>query len=152
MAEHKAAEMGFTQVLWLDAIERKYIEEVGTMNIFVVIGDTIITPPLGGSILAGITRDSILKMANFLGYKTQEKRISIDEIIECIENGSLKEAFGSGTAAVVSPIREFCYKGITYNTYDSHRDNISKILFEEITAIQYGEKQDLYGWTKLIGM
>jgi branched-chain amino acid aminotransferase len=150
LAEHKAFEMGYSQVLWLDAIERKYLEEVGSMNIFVVIEDTIITPPLGGSILAGVTRDSILKMASYRGYKTEEKKISIDEIIECSRNGSLKEIFGSGTAAVVAPIRELFYKGTAYNTFDSSRENISLKLFEEITGIQYGEKEDLFGWTEII--
>jgi branched-chain amino acid aminotransferase len=150
LAESKAAEQGYSQVLWLDAIERKYIEEVGSMNIFLVINDTIITPPLSGSILAGVTRDSILKIAPAMGYKTLEKRVSIDEITDWVENGSLKEAFGSGTAAVVSPIRELFYKGVSYNTYDDRRENISRRLFEEITAIQYGEKKDPYGWTEIV--
>ena len=150
LAEHKASEQGYSQVLWLDAIERKYIEEVGSMNIFLMIEDTLITPPLGGSILAGVTRDSILKMAAGLGYRTREKRVSIDEIIECINNGSLKEVFGSGTAAVVSPIKELFYQGRAYNTFDSRRENISRRLFEEITAIQYGEKEDVYGWTETV--
>jgi len=149
-AERKAAEMGYTQVMWLDAIERKYVEEIGTMNVFLVIDETIITPPLNGSILAGVTRDSVLKMAISLGYKVIEKNISIDEIIRSVEDGSLKEIFGSGTAAVISPIKELLYKGITYATYDGTRKNISKILFDEITALQYGEKKDSYGWTETV--
>ena len=149
-AERKAAEMGYTQVMWLDAIERKYVEEVGTMNVFIVIDDNIVTPPLNGSILAGVTRDSVLKLAPSLGYKVIEKNISIDEIIGSVNDSSLKEVFGSGTAAVISPIKELLYKGTSYSTYNGTRENVSKRLFDEITALQYGEKEDSLGWTEIV--
>jgi branched-chain amino acid aminotransferase len=110
LAAKIAHEKGYTQVLWLDAAQHKYVEEVGTMNQFFVINDRIITSPLTGSILPGVTRDSILIMGKDYGYKVEEKQISIDEVITASENGTLTEAFGTGTAAVVTPVGELCYK------------------------------------------
>ncbi len=142
----KARLRGFTQVLYLDAIERKYIEEVGTMNIFFVIEDTLITPPLTGSILPGITRDSILSMVKDLGIKTEERMISIDEVIEASRNNRLKEVFGSGTAAVVSPVSDLSYRNQTIRVNQGRVGPIAQRLFDEITAIQYRTKPDPYGW------
>ena len=146
MAALEAKEQGFTQVLWLDAVERKYIEEVGTMNIFFVIDDEVITPPLTGSILPGITRNSVLRLARDMGLNVVERRISIDEVFEANANGSLKEIFGTGTAAVISPVGALHYKGRDCSINGGYTGELAKKLFDEILAIQYGQKEDPYGW------
>jgi len=146
MAAVEAQQSGFTQVLWLDAIERKYIEEVGTMNIFFVIGDEIITPPLAGSILPGITRDSVIQLARDWGLKVVERRIAIDEILAAQENGSLSEIFGTGTAAVISPVGSLHYKGRDCLINGGKTGTLSQKFFDEIQAIQYGLKEDSHGW------
>ena len=110
-ASRLATNRGYTQVLWLDAVENKYIEEVGTSNIFFVIGDEMVTPPLAGTILPGVTRNSVIKLARHLGIKVVERPISIHEVIIAAGNGSLKEAFASGTAAIVSPVGELFFRG-----------------------------------------
>ncbi|MCK5217304.1 MAG: branched-chain amino acid aminotransferase [Methanosarcinales archaeon] len=141
-----AQKKGYTQVLWLDGVEHKYIDEVGTMNIFFVIDDELITPPLEGSILSGITRESAIHLARDWGMKVYERRISIDEIIEKSRQGRLKGAFGTGTAAVISPVGEIQYKDIKININDGEIGPIARRLYDEITGIQYGEKPDRYGW------
>jgi branched-chain amino acid aminotransferase len=146
MAAREAQEAGYTQVLWLDAVERKYIEEVGTMNIFFVIGDQVITPPLSGSILPGITRDSVLKITRDWGLNVVERRITIDEVFAANEDGSLKEIFGTGTAAVISPVGSLHYKGKDCLIHGGTTGPLSQKLFDEIQAIQYGDKEDPYGW------
>lgn len=146
MAAVEAQQAGFTQVLWLDAVERRYIEEVGTMNIFFVIGDEVITPPLGGSILPGVTRDSVIQMAKSWGLAVVERRISIDEVLAAQENGTLKEIFGTGTAAVISPVGSLHYKGKDCVINNGKTGTLSQKLFDEILAIQYGSKEDPYGW------
>ena len=150
MAAVEAQCAGFTQVLWLDAVERRYIEEVGTMNIFFVIDDEIITPPLGGSILPGITRDSVIQVIKDWGLTVVERRITIDEVLAAQENGSLREIFGTGTAAVISPVGSLHYKGRDCVINHGKTGVLSQRLFDEIQAIQYGAKKDPYGWvTKL---
>src|SRR6056297_3476763 len=109
-AGEEANRQGYTQVLWLDGVERKYVEEVGSMNIFFVIDDEIITPSLSGSILSGITRDSVIAMAEKWGHPVTQRRISIDEVVQAHEAGKLQECFGSGTAAVISPVGQIKYK------------------------------------------
>ncbi len=109
-----AMKMGYTQVLWLDAIERKYVEEVGTSNIFFLIGDELVTAPLEGTILPGVTRDSVIKMARHWGMTVSERRLSMEEVLQAVETGTLKEVFASGTAAVVSPVGHFYYQGKEY--------------------------------------
>ena len=146
MAAREAQEAGFTQVLWLDAVERKYIEEVGTMNIFFVIGDEVITPPLSGSILPGITRDSVLRITRDWGLNVVERRLTIDEVFAANEDGSLKEIFGTGTAAVISPVGSLHYKGKDCLIHGGKTGPLSQKLFDEIQAIQYGDKEDPYGW------
>ncbi len=141
-----AKKKGYTQVLWLDAIERKYVEEVGTMNIFFRINDELITPPLTGSILPGVTRDSVIQMAKHWGYPVKERPISIDEVIDGIETGKLQECFGTGTAAVISPVGELCYKDKKYVINNGEVGEWSKRLYDEIVGIQYGEKEDPFGW------
>lgn len=141
---------GFTQVLWLDGVEHKYVEEVGTMNVFFVIDDELVTSPLTGSILPGITRDSVIHIAKDWKIKVVERRISIEEVIETAQNGRLKEAFGTGTAAVISPIGQITYKGETYVIAGGKMGELSKRLYEEIVAIQYGYKSDPYGWIEKV--
>lgn len=142
----EAKNAGYTQVLWLDAKEHKYIEEVGTMNIHFLIGDTLITPELTGSILPGVTRRSVTALANEWGYNVEERKISIDELFEASEKGTLKEVFGSGTAAVISPVGLIHHKGSTINIGSGSIGDFAKRLYDEITGIQYGKIEDKHGW------
>ncbi len=146
LASEKAAENGFSQVLWLDGAERKYIEEVGAMNIFFKIDGKIITPALQGSILPGITRDSIIKLAKDEGYPVEERRISIDEVIEASKSGKLEEVFGTGTAAVVAPVNELSYKGQTLTAGDGNVGPAARKLYDRLTGIQLGRLPDPFGW------
>jgi branched-chain amino acid aminotransferase len=146
MAALEAQKKGYTQVLWLDAIERKYIEEVGTMNIFFLIDDELITPPLTGSILPGITRDSVLRLTKDWGLKVSERRITINEVLAAQEKGSLQEIFGTGTAAVISPVGELNYKGQVCTINNGRTGKLAQKLFDELQAIQNGYKKDPYGW------
>jgi len=150
LAGERAHEAGYTQVLWLDGVEQKYLEEVGAMNIFFVIDDEIITPELNGSILPGITRKSVIELAKHWGQKVTERRISIDEIMDAHAAGSLKEAFGSGTAAVISPVGEIKYgdKVITIN--NNQTGPVAQKLYDAITDIQYGKADDPLGWVEKI--
>lgn len=150
LAAEKAKAKGFTQVLWLDAAERKYVEEVGTMNMFFVINDEVITAPLTGSILSGITRDSTIRILKDWGIKVSERSLSIDEVIRASKDGSLKEAFGTGTAAVISPVGQITYEGEDHIIAGGEMGELSQRLYDEIVAIQYGEKEDPYGWVERI--
>ena len=138
---------GYTQVMWLDGVELKYIEEVGSMNIFFQIGDEIITPELNGSILSGVTRDSVIKLAESWGIKVVERKISIDEVYTAHANGELKEVFGSGTAAVISPVGKIKYNGNEISIGDGGVGPLSAKLFKELMAIQYGDADDPFDWT-----
>lgn len=151
MAAQEANKAGYTQVLWLDACERKYVEEVGTSNIFFRIGDELITPPLGGSILAGITRDSVIQLAKSWGINVVERQISIVEVIAAIEDGSMQEAFGSGTAAVISPIGELCYQEKKYLIANGETGELSQRLFDDLQAIQNGKQDDPFKWIVRVG-
>jgi branched-chain amino acid aminotransferase len=146
----EAKKKGFTQVLWLDGIRRKYVEEVGTMNLFFYIGDKLITPPLEGTILPGVTRDSVIHLARDWNIKLLERRISIDEIFKTSKEGKLKEAFGSGTAAVISPVGEIHHNRTRVIINKGKIGPLSQRLYDEITGIQYGEKADPYGWCYFI--
>ncbi|NLY10719.1 MAG: branched-chain amino acid aminotransferase [Firmicutes bacterium] len=146
LASEEAKAKGFTQVLWLDPVEHKYVEEVGTMNIFFRIGNKLVTPELNGSILPGITRDSVIKIAKHWNMDVEERPISIDEVIQEIQNGNLTEIFGTGTAAIISPVGELHYKGTTYKIADGQTGELAKKLFETILGIQYGELDDVFGW------
>lgn len=150
-AGKKASEMGYSQVLWLDGIERKYIEEVGAMNIMFKIAGKIVTPQLTGSVLPGITRKSCIEILKNHGYEVSEQLITIDELIEAAQNGQLEEAFGTGTAAVISPISEFSYQGISYPVADKSLGPVTKQLYEELTGIQCGTREDSYHWTITVG-
>jgi branched chain amino acid aminotransferase apoenzyme (EC 2.6.1.42) len=145
-ASKLACEMGYTQVLWLDALEKKYIEEVGTSNIFFVICDDLITPPLTGSILSGITRDSVIKIAMSWGINVSERQLSISEIIEASADGRLKEVFATGTAAVISPVGHIYYKGREHIINSGETGPLAERLYNEILQIQYGEKDDPFRW------
>ncbi|MBW1994889.1 MAG: aminotransferase class IV, partial [Deltaproteobacteria bacterium] len=142
----QAAQKGYTQVLWLDAKEHKYVEEVGTSNIFFFTEDELVTPPLRGTILPGITRDSVIQLATHWGVRVSERLISIDEVIEGCKSGSLKEMFATGTAAVISPVGQISYRDKDYKISDGNVGELSKKLFDEITGIQYGHKEDPFGW------
>jgi branched-chain amino acid aminotransferase len=145
-AHTESQQKGYTQVLWLDAVERKYIEEVGTSNIFFVINDELVTPPLGGTILPGITRDTVLQLAADWEIPTNERRITIDEVIAAAHDGSLTEAFGSGTAAVISPIGEFGYKGKTITVNNGKTGPLAQRFFDEIQRLQRGAAPDPHNW------
>jgi branched-chain amino acid aminotransferase len=146
LAGEQAKKKGYTQVLWLDGVHRRYVEEVGSMNIFFKIDGTIITPALNGSILPGITRDSILRLARDMGYPVEERAIDIHEVFDAAKNGVLEEVFGTGTAAVVSPVGELNWAGniITVNNNESGPAAVK--LYETLTGIQYGRLPDPYGW------
>ena len=145
-----AKKRGYAQVLWLDGVEQKYVEEVGSMNMFFIIDGVIVTPALNGSILAGITRDSILKLAADMGYKVEERRLSIDEVFEAARNGKLDEAFGSGTAAVVSPVNELCREDEVVRIGDGNIGPITQKLYDTLTGIQFGKGEDKFGWVTRI--
>lgn len=146
-ATFDAAEKGFDQVLWLDGRENKYVEEVGAMNMMFVIDGKIVTAPLEGSILAGITRKSILRLAQDKGYQTEERRISVQELFDAYERGGLTEAFGTGTAAVISPVGEMEYQGKSMVLNDHKIGNISQEMYDTLVGIQRGDLPDIYGWT-----
>ncbi|MCD6534908.1 MAG: branched-chain amino acid aminotransferase [Deltaproteobacteria bacterium] len=146
LAAVNAQKKGFTQVLWLDAHELKWLEEVGTMNIMVKIDGEVITPPLNGSILPGMTRDSTIKILKKWNIPITEKQISIDEVMQAADNGQLQEMFGTGTAAVISPVGSIQYKESNVVINNSAVGEISQKLFDEITGIQYGTKPDDNNW------
>ena len=150
-AQTEAKKKGYAQVLWLDAVERKYVEEVGTSNIFFVIGDELITSPLTGSILPGITRDSVLQLARDKGITTAERRLSIDEVFQAHENGSLREIFGTGTAAVISPVGGLCYRDRVISINTGKPGEMATMLFNELQAIQRGQREDLHHWLVRVG-
>lgn len=146
-AGEKAEQLGYTQVLWLDGVERKYIEEVGAMNVMFKIDGEIITPALTGSILPGITRKSCIEVLKSEGYNVSERLLSIDELTDAMENGKLEEAWGCGTAAVVSPIGQLYYKGKTYTINNNEIGQVTQSLYNKLTGIQWGKVEDTFGWT-----
>jgi len=142
-----AKEKGYDQVLWLD-VEREGIEEVGTMNVFFVLKDEVVTPALNGSILAGCVRDSVIRLLKHEGMKVSERRITIHELLEYQKSGQLLEAFGTGTAAVISPIGEIAYKGKPYDIQKGEVGSVSRRLLQTITGIQRGVQKDIFGWMR----
>ncbi len=149
-AAEAAKKKGYTQVLWLDAVERRYVEEVGTMNIFFRIEDTLVTPPLSGSILPGVTRDSVIQMAKYWGIGVQERPITIDEVTSAAQSGALRECFGTGTAAVISPVGEIFYRGKSYLVNEGNVGEWAQRFYDEIVGIQYGERDDRFGWVRTL--
>lgn len=146
-AQEVAEQKGYSQVLWLDGVEQKYVEEVGAMNIFFKIGGEVVTPVLNGSILGGITRDSVIEVLRGSGYKVTERKISIDEVHEAYKNGKLEEVFGTGTAAVISPVGELCYKGEKMVINNNEIGKVSQMLYDTITGMQKGAIEDKYNFT-----
>ncbi len=151
LAAEEAHAAGFTQVLWLNAVDKSSIEEVGTMNIFFKINGEIITPALGGTILPGVTRDSVITLSRDMGLKVTERSITIEEVVKAAESGALEEIFGSGTAAVISPVSHFRFKEKDYMVADGKTGFVSNKLFEEITGMQVGSRPDKRGWVVNIG-
>ena len=146
-AGERAARKGYSQVLWLDGVERKYIEEVGAMNVMFLIGDEVVTPKLTGSILPGITRKSCIEILQKEGYKVSERLLSVEELSNAMKDGSLKEAWGCGTAAVVSPIGELLYKDQKYIVNGGKIGKLTQHLYDTLTGIQWGTAPDPFGWT-----
>lgn len=146
-AQMKAKEKGYTQVLWLDGVERKYVEEVGTMNVFFKIGGEIVTPSLEGSILPGVTRMSVIELLKSWGMPVTERKITIEEVFEAGKNGSLDEVFGTGTAAVISPVGMLDWQGDKLTVNDNQIGDTAKKLYDTITGVQSGAIEDTYGWT-----
>ncbi|MCT4598852.1 MAG: branched-chain amino acid aminotransferase [Vallitalea sp.] len=146
-AQMNAKERGYAQVLWLDGVERKYVEEVGTMNVFFKINGEVITPSLEGSILPGVTRDSVIELLKSWDVPVTERKLSIDEIYEAAEKGTLEEAFGTGTAAVISPIGELNYNNKVVTINDEKIGTLSQKIYDTVTGIQTGHIQDEFSWT-----
>ncbi len=146
LAAEMAHSKGYSQVLWLDSATKKMVEEVGMMNVFFHINDRLVTPRLNGSILPGITRDSILTLAREKGLAVDERDLSIEEVIRSIENGSLKECFGSGTAAVVSPVSTLGWRDRDYTIGSGRAFPLAEQFFKDITDLQYGRTTDTHGW------
>ncbi len=149
-AQQKAAKLGYTQVLWLDAIEHRWVEEVGTMNIFFRIDDEVITPPLGGTILPGVTRDCVLTICRDWNLKVTERMISIDEVIERTKAGEVKEVFGTGTAAVISPVGVLSRQGEEVVIGNNETGELSRRLYDYLTRLQRGDEEDTHGWVERI--
>lgn len=145
-AGERAAKKGYSQVLWLDGVERKYIEEVGAMNVMFKIDGEIVTPALTGSILPGITRKSCIELLKGLGYTVSERLLSVDELVETMQNGKLEEAWGCGTAAVVSPIGKLAYGDDEYIVNGGKIGAVTQKLYDLLTGIQWGKLDDSYGW------
>ncbi len=145
-AQVKAHDGGYSQVLWLDGVERKYIEEVGAMNIFFKIDGKVITPALSGSILPGITRNSVITLCKSWGLDVEERKISVDELIEAQKTGKLEEVFGTGTAAVISPVGTLRYKDDVMTIGDGSIGELSQRLYDAVTGIQNGTVEDEFGW------
>lgn len=144
--QDEAHKQDYEQVLWLDGVEQKYIEEVGSMNIFFVIDNEVITPLLTGSVLPGITRKSALEICKKKGYKVCERRITIEEVAKAYDEGKLQEVFGTGTAAVISPVGHLKWGDKVMTINDNKIGEISQMLYDTMTGIQYGKLADEYGW------
>ena len=145
-AGEKANRVGYSQVLWLDGVHRKYIEEVGAMNVMFKIDGEIVTPMLTGSILPGITRKSCIEVLKKMGYTVNERLLSVDELLEALENGKLEEAWGTGTAAVVSPIGKLSYAGKEYVVNNGKIGEVTQKLYDTLTGIQWGKVEDTFNW------
>ena len=145
-----AEEKGFAQVLWLDGVEKKYVEEVGSMNIMFKINGKIYTAPCEGTVLPGVTRRSCIELLRDWGYEVEEKHVAIADIMQAGHDGTLEEAFGTGTAAVISPIGAFLYKEDSVRINDFKTGELTQKLYDYLTGIQWGKEEDRYGWTTLV--
>jgi branched-chain amino acid aminotransferase len=150
LAQKEAKAQGYSQVLWLDGVERKYVEEVGTMNIFFRFGDEVLTSPLTGSILPGITRDSVIEVLKRWGVPIRERLFTIDEVVAGLKDGTVREVFGSGTAAIISPVKAICYRSQVYKVGDGKTGELSQRLYDYILGLQFGEQPDPFGWVERI--
>ena len=146
-AQVKAEELGYTQVLWLDGVHRKYVEEVGSMNVMFEVDNTIITAPTDGTVLPGVTRDSILHILRDWGYKVEEKHFAIDDLMKAGHDGRLLEDWGTATTAVISPIGELYFKGDIVTINDFKTGELTQKIYDTLTGIQWGDLEDKYGWT-----
>lgn len=149
-AQEIVAKQGFAQVLWLDGVEKKYVEEVGSMNVFFKINDELITPSLDGSILPGVTRNSVISLLKHWDLTVVERKITMQEIADAYEDGSLKEAFGTGTAAVISPIGQLTWKNKDFIINDHKTGEISARIYNTLTGIQYGRQEDIFNWVSKV--
>lgn len=150
-AAKEAADKGFEQVLWLDGVERRYVEEVGAMNMMFVVDGKLCTAALEGSILPGITRDSILTLAREMKLPVEERKIAVDELMQAGKSGHLQEAFGTGTAAVVSPVGELTFKGESVTINGGKIGTWTQKFYDTLTGIQWGKEKDTHGWVKKVG-
>lgn len=146
----EAKKKGFDQVLWLDGVHHRYVEEVGAMNMFFAYQDVVVTAPLTGSILNGVTRDSVLKLADSLGFRVEERQMDIDGLLADIASGKVREAFGSGTAAVITPVGHLSYKDELYQVGDGGVGSLTQKLYDTLTGIQYGRIDDPFDWIRKI--
>jgi branched-chain amino acid aminotransferase len=150
LADQEAREAGFTSVMWLDAQERRYVEECGVMNVFFVIGEDVVTPQLSGTILPGITRDSVITLLRDIGYRVREERIAIDEVFKSHERGELRECFGTGTAATVSHVNRIRYKQQTIELLPVEQRRVGPLIREKLLGIMTGRQPDRYGWVERV--
>ena len=150
MAAEEAKAAGFAQVLWTDAIEHSALEEVGTMNLFVRIGDEVVTPSLTGTILSGVTRASVIDLLRGWGMTVNERRITVEELLTASRKGQLLEVFGTGTGAVISPVGELGWKDQRFTVGNGKPGELSQRLFKAITDIQYGKAEDTFGWNTVL--
>lgn len=147
-AQVKAEKLGYTQVLWLDGVHRKYVEEVGSMNVIFKIDGQIYTAPCDGTVLPGVTRESIIHILKDMGYVVNEVHLSIDDLMKAGREGRLEEAFGTGTAAVISPVGELYYKGETVTINNFETGELTQKLYDQLTGIQWGNLEDRFSWTR----
>lgn len=145
-SQWEAKKAGYAQVLWLDALERRNVEEVGTMNIFFVMNGALVTSPLNGSILPGITRDSVIRLARHQGLTVEERPVSIAEVISGVVSGSVSEVFGTGTAAVISPVSHIAFCGAEHQVGNGQAGPVARRMYADLLGIQYGQKEDPFGW------
>lgn len=149
-AQKDAKAKGFDQVLWLDAREMRFVEEVGTMNIFFLIDGQLITPPLDGTILPGVTRDSVIQMARHWGIPVQERPIAIDEVFDAVDRGRMQECFGAGTAVVIAPVGQMSYRGRAVNIGSGGVGELSQRLYHQLLGMQRGDLEDTFGWVERV--
>ena len=150
LADQEAREAGYSSAMWLDGIERRFVEECGVMNVFFVIGDEVITPPLTGTILPGVTRDSVITLLGDMGYHVKQERISIDDLLRKYDEGQLRECFGTGTAATVSHVRRIRYKERTLELPSVEERKVGPDVRERLLRIVTGCEADPYGWVESI--
>jgi branched-chain amino acid aminotransferase len=150
LADQEAREAGLTSVMWLDAQERRYVEECGVMNVFFVFGEEVVTPVLSGTILPGITRDSIITLLRDIGYRVREEKIAIDEVFRSHEHGELRECFGTGTAAIVSHIRRIRYENKTIELSPIEERRVGPLIREKLLGVMTGSQPDPHGWVERI--